>query len=57
MTHDEAILYLAQRLRDAKSVTEIARQTARILQLSGIHNFQAVGHELMRISATQDGGE
>ena len=41
-----------EQLKTARTVPEIARVTAGLLQACGVYNFQGVGHELARIQVT-----
>jgi hypothetical protein len=51
MTIDQLI----EQLKNATTVPQMARATAALLQACGIFNFQAVAHELARMSVTNDG--
>lgn len=43
---------LIEQLKTAKTITGIALATARLLRACGVWNFQAVAHELGRMSVT-----
>jgi hypothetical protein len=47
-------LELIEQLKNARTVPQMARATALLLRACGVFNFQAVGHELSRISVTSD---
>lgn len=49
---EPTINQLIEQLRAAATVPEMARIVALIMREAGIHNFQAIGHELARISVT-----
>jgi hypothetical protein len=51
MTQPNPIALLEQ-LRTAKTVPEMAKIVAQLLNASGIFNYQGVGQELARISVT-----
>jgi hypothetical protein len=47
---------LLEQLRTAKTVPEIAKTVAQLLNASGIFNYQGIGQELARISVTSGMG-
>ncbi len=49
---DEHIEQLIEKLKTARTGSEIAHVTAALLQACGVNNFQSVGHELARIHVT-----
>lgn len=48
---------LIEQLKTAKTVAGIATATAFLLNACGVWNFQAVAHELARISVTSQLGK
>jgi hypothetical protein len=50
--HQRAVIQTAELIQTAKTPTEIAKLTARMLQFCGIFSFQQVGLELARLQVT-----
>ncbi len=49
---DPHIEQLIEKLKTARTASDLAHVTAALLQACGVHNFQGVGHELMRLHVT-----